>query len=106
MTGNRKNFDTLIEALNDLKNRGYTKDFDLRPYCLECPRLQLELGAKEFEVDEMHRFGGTGESDNDTVVYAISSEKGIKGVLVDACGACADSVVPEMARKLKVDTQP
>lgn len=51
-------YDTMVEALNDLTKRGYTEDYNLRPYCLECLRLQLELGAGEFEIDEVHRFEG------------------------------------------------
>ena len=97
------NYDTVVEALSDLRKRGYTEDFSLRPYCLECPRLQLELGAREFKIDEVHRFEGASSPDDSTVVYAISSERGVKGVLVDAYGKCADSVVPEMAYKLKID---
>ncbi|PRY13795.1 hypothetical protein CLV24_105165 [Pontibacter ummariensis] len=95
------NYDTLSEALEDLKERGYTADFGLRPYCLECLRLQLELGAGEFEVDEVHQFKDARRpAQVSSAVYAISSNKGIKGVLVDTRGVCADSVIPEMALKL------
>ena len=97
------NYDTMVEALQSLKQRGYVEDFNLRPYCLECPRLQLELGAGEFEVDEVHRFEGASSPDDNSVVYAISSDQGVKGVLVDAYGTYADSVTPEMAQKLKID---
>ncbi|WP_299761294.1 phosphoribosylpyrophosphate synthetase [uncultured Pontibacter sp.] len=96
---------TVSEALNDLKSRGYAEDFNLRPYCLECPRLQLELGAGEFAVDEVYRFEGPSDPADNAVVYAVSSDKGVKGVLVDAYGTYADSVTPEMARKLKIDSQ-
>ncbi|GAB3832164.1 hypothetical protein GCM10028895_49500 [Pontibacter rugosus] len=96
----RYNYNTLTEALDDLKKRGYTVDFGLRPYCLECLRLQLELGAGEFEVDEVHQFKRDGSPSNSSAVYAVSSDKGIKGVLVDMRGLCVDSVTPEMALKL------
>ena len=99
----RYNYDTIAEALVALKKRGYTEDFHLRPYCLECPRLQLELGAGEFEIDETHRFEGVNNPDDNTVVYAISSDRGLKGMLVDAYGTFAHSVTPEMALKLKID---
>lgn len=99
----RYNHLTLTEALDDLKKRGYTVDFLLRPYCLEC--LQLELGAGEFEVDEAHRFERAGNSKGSSTVYAISSDRGLKGVLVDIRGTCVDSVIPEMACKLIIDYQ-
>lgn len=97
------NCDIMVEALQGLKQRGYEEDFNLRPYCLECPRLQLELGAGEFEVDEVHRFEGASNPSDNSVIYAISSDHGVKGVLVDVYGTYADSVTPEMAQKLKID---
>ena len=36
-------YDSLSEALDDLKKRGYTEDFNLKANCVACPRLQLEL---------------------------------------------------------------
>lgn len=102
---NKYHYETIVEALHDLKKRGYVEDFNLRPYCLECPRLQLELGAGEFDINEVHRFEGASNPDDNSVVYAISSDQGVKGVLVDAYGTYANSVTPEMARKLKVDYQ-
>ena len=95
----RYNYETITQALGDLKKIGYAEDFNLRRYCLECPRLQLELGAGQFGIDETHRFEGVSSPDDNVVVYAISSDK---GVLVDAYGN-ADSVTPEMARKLRFD---
>ncbi|TXK45866.1 phosphoribosylpyrophosphate synthetase [Pontibacter qinzhouensis] len=96
------NYDTVVEALDDLRKRGYTEGFSLRPYCLECPQLQLELGAREFKIDEVHRFEDASSPDDSSVVYAISSDRGMKGVLVDAYGTYADSVTSEMAYKLKI----
>lgn len=99
----RYTYNTIMEALDDLKERGYTVDFSLRPYCIECFRLQLELGAGEFSVDEVHQFRGAGNLASRPAVYAISSDKGVKGVLVDMRGTCVDSVTPEMALKLSTD---
>lgn len=94
-------YNTMVETLNNLRERGYTVDFNLQSTCLECPQLHLELKPEEFEIDEVHRFEGASNPDDNAVVYAISSDKGIKGVLVDAYGVYANAITPDMARKLR-----
>ena len=94
-------YDTMVETLNNLRERGYTVDFNLLPTCLECPQLHLELKSEDFEIDEVHRFEGASNPGDNSVVYAVSSDKGVKGVLVDAYGVYADSITPDLARKLR-----
>ncbi len=98
------NFDTLSETLNALNKKGYTEDLNLKSDCLECPGQQLKLHPEDFEIDEVYRFEGMSNPSDNSVIFAISSEKhNIKGVLVDAYGADASSITPEMAQKLKAD---
>lgn len=96
-----KNYANLIEAINDLKARGYNNDFNLKPHCLECTTLQLQLHPEDFEVKEVYRFDGDSSPDDNSVLYAIESDKGIKGILIDAYGTYAEAISPEMAAKLK-----
>ena len=78
-----KNYQSLVDALEDLKLRGYTNDFNLRPQCMECTALQLQLHPEDFEILEVYRFEGMSNPDDNSVVYAIKSRDGLKGVLVD-----------------------
>ncbi|WP_242929592.1 phosphoribosylpyrophosphate synthetase [Pontibacter vulgaris] len=99
---NDNSYDTLSEALNGLKKRGYTEDFNLKGDCIECPNLKLELKPEEFKVDEVHRFEGMSYPGDNSVVYALSSkDQNVKGVLVDAYGDYADAITPELAQKLR-----
>jgi len=98
------NYDSLAEALGDLKQRGYTEDLNLKPSCLVCPRLQLELHPEEFTIEETYRFEGMSNPDDNAVVYAVSATPGLRGTLVDAYGVYAEALTPEMARKLRVRT--
>lgn len=96
-----KSYDTLSEAVNDLQNRGYTYDFNLKPHCLECVTLQLELRPEAFEVDEVYRFEGMSSTEDNSVVYAISSLDGIRGLLIDAYGVYAENISDQMRIKLR-----
>ncbi len=49
-------YDTVSEAVSDLKNRGFTDDFNLADNCLVCNAQGFH--ADEFEIREVHRFEG------------------------------------------------
>lgn len=100
-----KTFETLLDAIRHLKINGYENDFNLHPEWIECPPLNIKLGPEEFHVDEVHRFEGMNDPDDSSVLYAISSKRGIKGLLVDAYGAYASSLSPEMMSSLKIDSK-
>lgn len=98
-----KMFETLSEAMEDLKKRGYTHDFLLKYDLLECETLDLRLTASEFHVDEVHRFEGLNDPDDSTILFAISATNGSKGLIVDAYGAYADTLHTDMIKHLKLD---
>jgi hypothetical protein len=95
-------YDTLSEAVNDLKKRGYTADFNLEPNCIRCAGLDLQLHPEHFMVEEFYRFEGASNPDDNSIVYAIASNDGLRGVLVDAYGVYSDNMTDEMARKLRM----
>ena len=95
-------YDTLSEAIDGLKKRGYTEDLNLKPHCVECAALDLQLHPEHFTVDEYHRFEGASNPSDNSIVYAIHSNDGVKGVLVDAYVMYSESMTEDMARKLRV----
>ena len=96
-----KNYDTLSEAMNGLKADGYNYDFNICLGQIECNSLKLKLHPEDFEVDKMYRFEGMSSTDDNSVLYAISSKKGIKGLLVDAYGVYAENISEPMRKKLR-----
>jgi hypothetical protein len=99
-----KVFETLTEAMADLKIRGYTQDFNLKSDWIECQPLNLQLRPTEFHVDEVHRFEGMNNPDDSSILLAIQSSTRVKGLLIDAYGVYADTISPEMAKRLKMDS--
>ena len=98
-----KTFETLSEAISHLKKNGYHEDFNLHPDWIECIPLDLRLKPEQFHIDEVHRFEGMTNPDDNEVLYAISSSGGVKGLLIDAYGVYSQSISPEMLQKLKID---
>ena len=98
-----KTYETLSQAIQSLKSEGYSSDFNLHPDWIECSNSKTTLKPEEFHVDAVHRFEGMTNPDDSSVLYAISSPKGLKGLLVDAYGVYAESISREMIAKLTID---
>lgn len=94
-------YDTLSEAVNGLKQRGYNIDFNMEAEALVCKKTPLALSPNEFEITEIHRFEGNTDPGDEAVVYAIESKHGHKGILVNAYGPDAEPASSELIKKLK-----
>jgi hypothetical protein len=93
---------TLSEAVNGLKKRGFTIDFNIEAEKLVCSKTPLALAPNEFEITEVYRFEGNTDPADEAVVYAIESKHGQKGILVNAYGPDANAMDGELIRKLKI----
>ena len=97
-------YDTVSEAVNGLKKRGFAMDFNLKENCLVCH--PHKFNPEDFEIVEVYRFEGNTDPSDEAVVYAIESGTGMKGVLVNGYGISADPLSSEMAKKLSVQRKP
>lgn len=98
-----KTFDSLAEAMADLKQRGYIKDFNLG---MEPTRSVVDSKPEQamYHVDEVYRFEGMTNPSDSSILFAISSSTGAKGVLVDAYGAYAESINAKTLKRLIIDS--
>jgi hypothetical protein len=84
---------TLAAAVDDLARRGFTEHFGV------CGgRLRAIDGGGTFAADEMlireyHRFEGISDPDDMAIVYAMESQAGTRGTLVDAFGAYSNPAI-------------
>jgi hypothetical protein len=99
-TGFMYSYDTVSSAVNGLKQRGYTMDFNLSENCLICHGDKFDIN--DFEIAEFHRFEGESDPADAAIVYAIEGNRGQKGVLVTGYGTSAEGTSAEMAKKLHV----
>jgi hypothetical protein len=93
-------YDTVSAAVQGLKKRGFTTDFNLEDNCLICHDAKFNIS--DFEIVEFYRFEGDSDPADEAVVYAIESNKGQKGVLVNGYGPSSDPLTAEMAKKLNI----
>ena len=94
-------YDTVVEAINGLKERGYTLDFNIAANMITCRDNDICLHPDQFEITEVHRFEGDTNPSDEDVVYAVQSTDGkLKGVMTSAYGSYADNVSTEIISKL------
>ena len=107
-----RSYDTVTDALKDLKQRGFTIDFNIAFDKIICSKNQIRLVPEEFEIVEVYRFEGDSDPGDENVVYAIESKDDrpdepegrgkVKGVVMSAYGTYAESVSNEMLLKLSM----
>ena len=103
-TNGNISYETVSEAITDLKSRSYTTDFSIKPdeQCLICNKTSICLSPAEFKIDEIHRFEGDTDPGDQMIVYAISSQiHKIKGFVVNAFGIYADDKTSEIIELLQ-----
>jgi hypothetical protein len=93
-------YDTITEAVTDLKKRGYTHDFNIRNNRLICDHLKKEFGHEDFEIKEVYRFEGPSDPADEAVVFAIEAPSGAMGILVNGYGAYIDDDNTEFVKQL------
>ena len=104
----RKSYDTVTEAMADLRKLGYTIDFSVltEKECLVCHKTATELSPDDFEIDHFYRFEGDSDPGDEMIIYAISSNKNnLKGIVVNAYGMYADNASSEIVKKLNPHTK-
>jgi hypothetical protein len=98
-----ENYSNLLEAIDGLKKQGYTEDFNLQQNCIECRSGLFKIFHDEFIVDKYYRFENDTDPEDQSIIYAISSDKyKLKGVLINAYGIYSDPITDEMLDSLKI----
>ena len=93
-------YETVSAAVDGLKKRGYVMDFNLDENCIVCHEDKFD--PEDFEIVEVYRFEGNSDPADEAVVYAVESNKGLRGVLVNGYGPSSESMSSEMAKKLQL----
>jgi hypothetical protein len=97
-------YDTLTEALADLRKRGYTLDYNLVGAVARCEQVQEDLRPEQLHIREVYRFEGDSNPDDNMVLYALQSRlnPAHQGVLVAAYGPDVETAAAEFIRLLEV----
>ncbi len=91
-----------LDAILDLRRRGYTADFELVNDTLREVASGRRFRAEELTIVEHDRFEGESDPDDMSVVYAIESDDGARGVVVNAFGPYAEPGLAAFLQKIRI----
>lgn len=91
------------EALTGLAGRGFDTNFEYLDRGFTAVESGRTFEADDLTIVEHHRFEGVSDPDDESIVYAIESRDGTRGVLVDAFGTYASPGLGEFLRNVRVE---
>lgn len=80
----------LAEAVESLKEQGYTYVFGLEEDCITCDPLEKDFTPEELSVVESHSFDQGTDPGSESSVHAITTASGVKGLLILSYGMYVD----------------
>ena len=94
-------YNTLSEAVELLKERGFSHNFRINDQ-----GELIESGEESFEpaqvkLVEFHRFEGTSDPGDMSIVYALETESGVKGTVVDSFGVDGSESISDFMNKVE-----
>jgi hypothetical protein len=94
-------FRSVDEALSELEQRGFQANFEYLERKFTAVDSGRTFEAEELTIVEEHRVEGDSDPDDESIVYAIESHDGTRGVLVDAYGTYANAELGEFLRRAR-----
>ncbi len=77
---------TMTDCMNKLHADGYTENFVAKEKGLEAPSVKKSYSPSEVKIASFYRFEGESDPADNAIVYAIETNDGIKGMVVDSYG--------------------
>jgi hypothetical protein len=91
-------YTTVLEALDDLKEKGFHHDFNLH-------HEDIKTNSHDYSVEHVYRYEGDSDPDEESVVYGIISNSGEKGVFVAGFSANSDNDAAQIIEKLYIESK-
>lgn len=89
-------YTTVLEALEDLKEKGFTYDYNIH-------QNDIKTNPHNYEVNHVYRYEGDTDPAEESVVYGITSDSDIKGVFVAGFSANSDDAAAIYLEKLCIN---
>lgn len=102
-------YDTVTEAMIELKKLGYTLNFSELNYSLRMVTqlATIVLTPDDYKIDQFYRFEGNADPADAMILYAISSRNSpLKGLVVNGYGMYEDKITSDIVNQLNAHPNP
>ena len=97
-----RRYTNMVEAIEESKKRGFTANFEFLDQEFRDVDSGRTFKADELTIVEHYRFEGASDPDDMSVVYAIESDDGLKGIVADAFGLYANPDLGEFLGNVNI----
>lgn len=101
MNGETDEQSTALSLLTGLAGAGYEENFIFRDGKVTSTRAHRQLEPSELSIDGIFRFEGPSDPDNMSIIYAIRTRTGSKGLLMDAFGPSGNMELADFMAKVE-----
>jgi hypothetical protein len=100
----RSTFMTDLEkVVKELEEKGYTDEYKIEKKQLVSLSNNKKYKPKDVKAVNFFRFEGTSNPDDMSILYAIETCDGRKGILIDAYGTYADDDISEFVKTVEIN---
>ena len=89
------NYETIMDAIEELNQRGFSLDFNLR-------KEDIRKNPANYEIIHIYRYEGESDPGDEATVYGIAHHLGAKGIFVQGFSASSVNDESETLKGVKI----
>ncbi|MDI1255872.1 MAG: hypothetical protein PSV16_07205 [Flavobacterium sp.] len=95
------NMTSLVTVMAAVEKMGFTSQFEVNAYGLYSFKSEQTFNPEEIKIEHFYRFEGESNPDDSAILYAIVTDSGEKGTLVDGYGTQADAATGAFIKRVQ-----
>ncbi|MEP6793412.1 MAG: hypothetical protein ABJB16_03735 [Saprospiraceae bacterium] len=92
---------SMVSIINKLSKDGYTTQFKANPSGITSMDTQQDFAFNAVVINKFYRFEGNSSSDDNAIIYAIETNTGEKGTLIDSYGVYSDPMIEKFIKEVE-----
>ncbi len=92
---------TLSQVTENLRSKGFNEDFEMTDKGFTAKKTGIVLPPDKVKIRKVYRFEGESNPGDMSVLYAMETDEGVKGILIDAYGTYAGNEPDALADFLR-----
>jgi len=96
---------TLTETIDKFRSKEFIYDFYINDGKLRSDETKESFMPEDLIIERTGRYEGDSNPDDMSIIYAITSESGTKGILLDAYGTYADPQISEFIKDVPIKSE-
>jgi hypothetical protein len=92
---------TMVSTLNSLVKKGFVEDFHVVEEGIKSMKSDKVYQPEQIKIVDFYRFEGTSDPADESILFAVETDDGVKGTLVDSFGPMSDERITAFIEKVE-----